>query len=141
MNKIIVLLLVFSTLVSLFGCGAMETSDYLSETGVVFYPQTILKNEDAATLRAKSMQALIDSFIRFRWDIHSIDKDAGKMTAEACRRGKHCMEVEATIKDDGTVEIIRTPGQTITRNEGTALKGWITNLKTYYDRLLIESLK
>ena len=87
------------------------------------------------------MQALIDSFIRFGWDIHTLDKDAGKITAEACRRGQHCMEVEATIKDDGTVEIIRTPGQTITRNEGHALKGWIKKLKGYYDRMLIEGMK
>ena len=141
MRKFILLIFMCLMIIDLTGCGAVKTSDYLADTGIVLSPKGLLQNDDDATVRAKSMQALIDSFLRYGWSIHTLDKVAGKITAEACKRGQHCMEVEATVKDDGIVEIIRTPGQTITAKEAHVLKGWIGKLKRYYNRMIVEGMK
>ena len=133
MNKKCVVFMMFCTLVILSGCGAVRTSDYLTNKSVVFYPQTLLTQEDDEAVRAKSMQALMDSFAAYRWEIHGLDRDNGIIIAEACRRGQHCAEVEATVKNDGSVQIIRTPGQTLSRNEGILLQRWLGRLKKAYN--------
>ncbi len=125
--------MMFLFLVVISGCGSIAKSSYLTDRPVVFYPQTIITQEDDEVVRSKSIKALMESLATYNWEIHGLDTDKGKIVAEACRRGQHCMEVEATIKDNGAIEIIRTPGQTLTKNEGIVLKRWLRILRNAYN--------
>ena len=120
----------------LSSCGAISKSNYLVDRPVVIYPKTIVTQEDETAIKTKSMQALLESFEAYKWEIHRLDKAEGVVVAEACRMGQHCIEVEASIKEDGSVEIIRTPGQEITENEAVMLKRWLGRLKKAYNKKL-----
>jgi hypothetical protein len=129
MNNIfpIVIIAVF---LMLAGCSS---SQYLVDKPYVIYPQSFLK-EESAIVQEKSMKALLDSFADYKWEIHGIDRENHTVTAESCRRGQHCAEVLATVRNDGTIEILRTPGQKLTENEGALLQRWLRNVNKAHNK-------
>lgn len=124
----------------LFTIAGCSSSQYLVDKPFVLYPQTIL-TEEVGDAQARSMKALFVSFSDRGWEIHNIDKTNNTITAEACRRGAHCMEVLATVNKNGSVELIRTPGQDLTRNEGELLRRWLGLLNRSYIKHIQTSLK
>jgi hypothetical protein len=129
MNNIFPTVLIAVFLI-LAGCSS---SQYLVDKPYVIYPQSFLK-EESAIVQEKSMKALLDSFADYKWEIHGIDRENHTVTAESCRRGQHCAEVLATVRNDGTIEIIRTPGQKLTENEGALLQRWLRNVNKAHNK-------
>ncbi len=119
-------------LVSLLGCSS--TSNYLAKKPVILYPQDIFRQEQGLDTKLKSMQAMMDSFNDYKWEISNLDKEQGIIVAQVCRRGQHCVEVKATIRDDGIIEILRTAGQSLTEDQGIILQRWIERLKKAYKK-------
>ncbi len=122
--------LIVITAFVLSGC-ATPTSDYLLDKPLVFYSQ---QTKESELLQQTATTALLDALNRYRWEIRDLDKEASTVVAEACRRGMHCTEIMATIMADGSVSVIRTPGQVLTVEEGTMLKQWMNNLQREYNK-------
>ncbi len=122
--------------ISLVGCAS---SQYLVDKPLMIYPQNVL-NAEGDAVQKRAMQALLDSFSRYNWEIHGIDKVNGTVTAEACRRGQHCAEVLATVNQDGSVEVIRTPGQRLSKDEGILLQRWLGSVTKLYKKYMSKHL-
>lgn len=134
--KIIVPIVI--SIVCLITVACASAPQYLDEKPYVIYPQNVL-DENSSSAQKISMQALLDSFADYRWEIHGIDQENGTITAEVCRRGQHCVEVLATVKNNGSIEIIKTPGQKLSRNESALLRRWLANVKKAYKKHTIPS--
>lgn len=112
------------------GCSS---STYLADKPLVLYPQTVLTTADDQ-IQTRSMKALLDAFSDNKWEIRKIDNENGIVLAEVCRRGEHCAEVQATVNKDGSIEIIRTPGQKLSEDEGVLLQRWLGRVKNSYEK-------
>ncbi len=124
------MLVLFSAVCVVFsGCAVQQTSDYLESGPLVMYPTGVKQSPD---LKNQANRAFLAALDRYRWEIRSINKDTGVIVAEACRRGMHCAEIMATVMGDGSVSIIRTPGQQLTLDEGHMLKQWMNSLQREY---------
>ena len=104
------------------GCSQ---SLYLVDEPFVMYPYAILENKN---IQERSMESLLRSFAERGWTILKIDKENNTVLAEVSRHGQYRMELLATVKSDGSVEIIRTPGQKIKKRIGRLLQRYITLL-------------
>lgn len=113
----------------LAGCSAAGTSTYLANKPILFIPE---KNTTSPQFQEKANRIFVKTLSQLHWQIRSIDDAQNKVVAEACRRGMHCAEIEATVLADGSVSVIRTPGQHLTLNEGNMLKRWIVKLQREY---------
>ena len=121
MKKCFILVAMMFVLI-LTGCAS---SPYLVDKPFIMNPAALLDNNNS---QEKSMKSLLASFTDRGWTIQKVDKENNTITAEACRQAEHCMEVLATVRSDGSVEIIRTPGQKISKDEGELLRRWMTLL-------------
>lgn len=124
-------LIVFAAALLLAGCAA-KTSNYLEEKRIILTPQLELPAENIPQLQEKATQTFLSALNRFHWEVRDLNKDNHTIVAEACRQGLHCAEIMATIMEDGSVSIIRTPEQVLSPNEGTMLKQWIGLLQSQY---------
>ncbi len=127
--KLQTILFLFATLV-FAGCAA-PTSDYLLNRPLIFHSKETNKSD---LLQQTATTAFLDALSRYSWEVRDINKEDNTIVAEACRRGKHCAEIMATIMADGSVSIIRTPGQVLTVDEGTMLKKWMNSLQREYNK-------
>ncbi len=123
-----ILIICMAGLLTVVGCAP---SLYLTEKPYVMYPQSLLSESDE-NAQSKSMQALLDSFSDRRWVIHNINEEKSTITAEVCARGEHCVEVLATVNKNGSVELIRTPGQELSQDDGDLLRRWLGFLNKSY---------
>jgi hypothetical protein len=80
-----------------------------------------------------STAALIKSFEGKHWTIQGADVDGGLVRAKACR-GQYCISVDANIEANGQVEVLRTPGQYISRSGGRLLQHWMRHLNAAYQK-------
>ncbi len=125
------------TLLAISGCAP---SQYLADKPHVMYPQSIL-GDQSEDIQNKSMQALLASFNDRGWAIHNIDEQNSTITAEVCARGEHCSEVLASVNKNGSVELIRTPGQVLSKDEGDLLRRWIGYLNRSYTKHMKASIR
>ena len=119
-------MLVMGLALLLAGCG--RGSSYLADRPLVKLPDKVEANQ-----QQRAEKAFMRALQRFGWQIRELER-SDVIVAEACRRGQHCVEIEATIEDNGTVSIRRTPGQDLTDNEASMLRGWMNHLQREYRR-------
>lgn len=84
--------------------------------------------------------ALLQTFKARRWMLKSINQDEKTIIAEACR-GRYCLEVIATVKTDGEIQISRTNDDEISRRGASLLKRWLTLLERTYTTNRCNSTK
>ncbi len=113
------------------GC-ATQTSNYLEDKPILIYQVDV---KQSPQLQQHATKAFLSALSRYRWEVRELNKAESIIVAEACRHGgRSCAEIKATIMPDGSVSIIRTPGQVLTANEGAMLKQWIGSLQRQYHK-------
>lgn len=110
----------------LSGCS----SKYLTNQPAIF-PACGQNAEDA---QIRSLGAIIEAIeTRRGWNIEEFDKDEAKILASACR-GTICIYLDILVKENGQVEILRSPEQYLSSDWGNVLKGWVIGLKRQYGK-------
>ena len=122
--------LLFMTL-GLTGC-VQPQSPYLAGSPLLILPD-VMGDEDPA-VQKKALDAYLRSLAKNNWHIRNIDRSSNTVVSYACRPGNHCAEIQASVRTDGTVSVIRTPGQILTLDEGNMLRQWIGKLQREYRR-------
>lgn len=113
------------------GCAA-QTSNYLEDKPLLIFQVDV---KQSPQLQDKAAKAFLSALNRYKWEVREFNKAESIIVAEACRHGgNNCAEIMATIMPDGSVSILRTPGQVLTIDEGAVLKKWVGSLQRQYQK-------
>jgi hypothetical protein len=125
--------LLISVIVALVisGCAFTHTSSYLEGKPVLIY---LTDTKTSPRLQEESARAFLAALNRYNWEIRNYNTTDKIIIAEACRQTMHCAEIQATVMGDGSVSIVRTPGQVLTIHEGTILRQWVNSLQRQYQK-------
>ncbi|MEE4241842.1 MAG: hypothetical protein V2I36_10255 [Desulfopila sp.] len=121
--------LLFVVILALSACA--RSSSYLLDRPLVLVPDRAPHSDN---IQERSTAAFLKALQRYGWQIRGLDREEGTIIAEACRGTRHCAEIAATVMEDGSVSIIRTPERTLTIDEGNILRGWVSNLEREYKK-------
>lgn len=128
--------LVMSIVAALFMVtGCAPKSNYLADDPAIIYPN--YQVTPSMELQEMAMGTFLKALSKYNWEVRDIDREESIVVAEACRRGNHCAEIVATIDVDGSVSIMRSPGQILSENEGNMLRQWIGRLNREFKRTMI----